>query len=237
MQGLLSVQAVGVPGAHRPTVHVSPVVQALPSLQSPSRFVWVQPLAKSQASAVQLLPSSHADAVPAVHAPAAHVSPAVQTLPSSHVAALGRCAQPIAGSQESSVHTLPSLQSTAPWTAHAPLLHFVAVQALPSSQTSLLLVCTQPTLRSHLSSVHGFWSSQSAFTVQPIFVSGAVVSPSAASGWVASVSKLSFASTVSGASAVSLASLLSGDSFVSAVSPLPIVSWVSTALSPTCTSS
>jgi hypothetical protein len=85
------------------------VVQALPS--SVLTGVWTAPDAGLQESVVQTLPSSvFRGVVPALHAPAAQVSPVVQALPSSHGLVLGVKTQPEPASQESSVQELLSLQ-------------------------------------------------------------------------------------------------------------------------------
>jgi hypothetical protein len=59
VQGLLSLHTVAVPGLHAPSAHVSPVVQALPSEQSPPLGENVHPVSLEQASAVHGSPSSH----------------------------------------------------------------------------------------------------------------------------------------------------------------------------------
>jgi hypothetical protein len=65
-----------------------------------------------QESVVQTLPSLHVSGVPLVHNPAWQVSSPLQTLPSAHDEPFGTgvVRQPAMGSQESAVHTLPSLQ-------------------------------------------------------------------------------------------------------------------------------
>src|SRR5438046_3464786 len=68
------------------------------------------PLAGSQPSAVQLLPSLQSGGGPPTQLPPAQVSAVVQALPSSQAAVLFVCTQPRTGSQESSVHGLPSSQ-------------------------------------------------------------------------------------------------------------------------------
>ena len=87
-------------------------VQRLPSSQAvrSASVVWVQPLAGSQPSAVQLLPSLQSGGGPPTQLPPAQVSAVVQALPSSQAAVLFVCTQPRTGSQESSVHGLPSSQ-------------------------------------------------------------------------------------------------------------------------------
>src|SRR5262249_33760444 len=63
----------------------------------------------------------------------------VQTLLSLHPAEMSVWTHPIAGSHESAVHALPSLQFGAGPPTHAPFLHLSAVvQALPSLQASVL---------------------------------------------------------------------------------------------------
>jgi hypothetical protein len=103
-----------------PFWHVSPVVQALPSLQLVPFFV---------VSATQVpvtgLQRRHCPqltlAGPCVHVPFWQVS-AVQRLPVSHGVLLAAlvCTQPVAGSQVSMVHGLSSSQSTGS-PMHTPL--------------------------------------------------------------------------------------------------------------------
>src|SRR5207237_798102 len=59
VQRLPSSQLGPGPPMHCPPLQVSLVVQALPSLQATWLAVWTQPLAGSQLSSVQGLPSSH----------------------------------------------------------------------------------------------------------------------------------------------------------------------------------
>jgi len=110
------------------------MVQTLPSPQGKSLFVCVQPPRPSQVSVVQPLPSSQLTTTPDLQLPCEHASPTVQLLPSSHAAELAKCSQPLAASQMSSVHTLPSSShhSLAPGT-QAPAAHMsLIVQRLPS---------------------------------------------------------------------------------------------------------
>jgi hypothetical protein len=153
---------VPVPVTQLPALHLSPVVQALPSSQSAVLLAWAQvPSAGLQLSSVQTLSSLQLLATP-THWPAEHVSLLVHALPSSHVAVLFVWTQPVAGTQLSSVHGLVSAQlgGAPPW--HAPAEHVSAVvQALPSSHEAVLFACWQaPPL--HMSSVHGLLSLQSA---------------------------------------------------------------------------
>src|SRR5947207_8096073 len=113
-------------------------VQRLPSSQAvrSASVVWVQPLAGSQPSAVQLLPSLQSGGGPPTQLPPAQVSAVVQALPSSQAAVLFVCTQPRTGSQESSVHGLPSSQGGfGTFMQPTPGWHESAVQTLWSSQT------------------------------------------------------------------------------------------------------
>jgi hypothetical protein len=89
--------------------HVLPTAQLAPS----GRGVCMHPDAASQVSIVQAFRSSQSGAAAGVHAPAVHVAIPLQTSPSSHArpSGAGTCAQPPNGSQESSVHGLPSSHS------------------------------------------------------------------------------------------------------------------------------
>jgi len=114
---LLSLQMMPVP-AHTPAVHTSPLVQALPSLQTVplATFVNTHPVAGAQVSAVQALLSLHTSAVPP-HTPLVHTSPVVQALPSLQAVPLATGVNTqalVVRLQMSLVHTLPSLQSASP---------------------------------------------------------------------------------------------------------------------------
>jgi hypothetical protein len=86
VHGLPSSQLICVP-PHAPFEQVSPVVQALLSLQLPVMFVCTQPVALLQESAVQELPSSQLTAVP-VQVPPEHLSLVVHAVLSLHVSVL-----------------------------------------------------------------------------------------------------------------------------------------------------
>jgi hypothetical protein len=158
VQELLSLHANGAPPLHEPPAHVSALVQALPSLQEAALLVWTHPVEGSHLSSVQGLWSSHelelsvktqptaGSQASSVHAllspqliaslgtqlPSRHRSPDVQALSSEHTSLLFVWMQPVAGSQESSVQGLSSLQSRA-MPEHAPLVHASPeVQRLPS---------------------------------------------------------------------------------------------------------
>jgi hypothetical protein len=161
VHALSSLQLGAGPPWQLPAPHVSAVVQALPSSQDAVLSVWTQPPDESQVSSVQGLLSLQSTVRLPAHTPLAHVSFAVQKLPSSQDAVLFVWTHPVAGSQESSVQGLLSLQSVAGPPAHAPLAQVSpVVQALPSSQNAVLFVLTQPVTGSQLSSVHTLASSQ-----------------------------------------------------------------------------
>ena len=115
---LLSLQtSVPVPGWQLPPEHVSPVVQALPSLHGFVLFVKTQPLAGLQVSVVQTLLSLQTTAVPGWQMPPAQASPAVQALLSLHdvpPGAFGLEQIPVAGLQVPATwHWSSAVQSTA----------------------------------------------------------------------------------------------------------------------------
>jgi len=102
--------------------------------------VCLQPVAGSQPSAVQVLPSLQLGGGPPTQLPAAQVSAVVQALPSSHAAVLFVCTQPVAGAQVSVVHTLPSSQlgGGPPTQVPPPLQLSAVVQALLSLQAAVV---------------------------------------------------------------------------------------------------
>ena len=75
-----SSHTVAVPGKQAPPPQMSPMVQALPSLQGSTLFVEKQPVTALQPSVVQGFLSSQGIWPPAVHTPATQLSPPVQTL-------------------------------------------------------------------------------------------------------------------------------------------------------------
>ena len=110
VQTLPSLQFSAGPPTQVPPLHVSAVVQALPSLQDAVLFVLTQPVAGLHESSVQTLPSLQFGAGPPTQVPPAQVSAVVQALPSLQDAVLFAWTQPVAGLHESFVQTLPSLQ-------------------------------------------------------------------------------------------------------------------------------
>jgi len=133
---------------------MSPLEQALPSLQAPPLGANTQPLAGLQLSLVHTLPSLQLAAGPGAHLPPEQPSLVVQALPSLQAAALALNTQPLAGLQLSLVQPLLSSQVT-PLPLHAPPLQVSPlVQALLSVQGALLLANTQPLAGLQLSLVH-----------------------------------------------------------------------------------
>jgi hypothetical protein len=161
VQGLPSSQSGAAPPTHTPPWHWSPEVQALPSLHDAAFGACTQPADTSQPSSVHGFASSHVGAGPPTHTPVLHESLVVQASPSEHDPPIGRCAQPVAGPQESSVQALPSSQFAGPpgrqlpWTQASPAVH-----ALPSVHGSLFSTLWQPASGSQKSSVQGFPSPQ-----------------------------------------------------------------------------
>ena len=141
VQVFLSSHTVAGPPAQVPVpLHLSPVVQALPSSQLTVLLVWVQPVRDEQPSVVQTLPSSQLAAAPPLQVPvASHLSPVVQASPSLHdwpLRGLG-LHELLGSSQTPELHWLPDPeQSRATPATHVPAaLHLsLTVQNRPSSQ-------------------------------------------------------------------------------------------------------
>src|SRR5262249_26559846 len=110
VHGFPSSQLRAGPPTQVPPLHVSAVVQALPSSQDAVLLVCTQPVAMLQLSFVQTLPSLQLGGGPPTPVPALQASLVVQALPSSHGPGTLVCWQPDAGEHESAVQTLPSLQ-------------------------------------------------------------------------------------------------------------------------------
>ena len=112
VHGLLSSQ-LSVAPVQLPALHLSPVVQASPSVQAvPVSAVFLQPADRSHTSCVHALLSSQFTALPGWQAPCAvHLSPLVQALPSVQACPVSAVfLQPSALSQLSWVQALPSSQ-------------------------------------------------------------------------------------------------------------------------------
>ena len=163
VQTLLSLQFVAEPPTQNPPEHVSAVVQALPSLQEAVLFALTHPVAGTHESSVQTLLSLQFGAEPPTQDPPAQVSAVVQALPSSQEAVLFALTHPVAGTHESSVQTLLSLQFVAEPPTHAPPAQVSAVvQALLSLQDAVLFALRQPVAGTHESSVQGLLSLHEA---------------------------------------------------------------------------
>jgi hypothetical protein len=150
-----------------PALHLSPVVQALPSLQAlPVRATLRQPEDTLQLSWVHGLSSSQSTAMPGWQAPLAlQVSPVVQALLSLHsVPVRARLTQPLVALQLSAVQALPSSQLTVvPTQLAAALQTSPLVQAEPSEQAvPVKATFLQPVAVSQLSCVQGLLSLQLA---------------------------------------------------------------------------
>jgi hypothetical protein len=153
------------PLTQTPPMQTSPDVQELPSSHGLVLLLWTQPVAGWHASLVQGLPSLQLRAMPPRQTPAEHTSPSVHALPSLQAAVLLAWTQPLAGTQESVVHGLPSSQLRAVPGRQVPAEHLSpVVHALPSSQVAVFDACTH-TDPLNESVVQGLLSLQS--TVQP----------------------------------------------------------------------
>lgn len=136
VHGSVSEQSRIGPEMHRPRPHMSKIVQKLPSSHAtPVRGTKVhRPLAATQPSWVQGLPSLQVLSAPARHAPPLQTSPRVHKLPSLHGKLLFACWQPSLAEQLSWVQGLPSSQFCgAPPTHTLPLQRSPLVQMSPSS--------------------------------------------------------------------------------------------------------
>ncbi len=161
VHGFPSSQLRGLAVTHRPPRHWSPRVQASLSVHGLVLTVLLQPSLGSQESVVQPLASLQSVAAPGRQAPPWHASPPVQALLSEHGAVLFVITQPLAASQLSSVHGLPSLQAMAWPGTHLPLLQVSPlVHTSPSLQGVVLSDLLQPPAASQISVVHGLPSSQ-----------------------------------------------------------------------------
>ena len=159
VHGLLSLQTTLAPATQVPPAHASPLVQALPSLHGAVLLLATQPVAESQVSVVQRLPSSHSLGPLGLQVPLSQVSPTVHALLSVHVALLSACWHPALLSQPSSVHGLPSLHACAGPDAHAPPAQVSpTLQTSPSLHGSVLSPCEQPSLAEQPSVVQGLLS-------------------------------------------------------------------------------
>lgn len=162
MHGLASSQTLGVPESQPPPLHLSSIVQALPSLQNSVFTVKTQPLALLQLSSVHKLPSLQASKLPAAHSPNVQMSPEVHALLSSQGKLFATFLQLLLPGRKFPLCTGSCRRKPAESAAmQTPLAHTSPlVQALLSSQTFELLVKLQPLALSHTSSVQGLLSLQ-----------------------------------------------------------------------------
>jgi hypothetical protein len=138
-------------------------VQGFPSLHGSLLLANTHPVAGRHISVVQALPSLHNGGAPPAQLPAEHMSVVVQAFPSVQADTLFTYSQPVAGLQESSVQTLPSLQTGGGPLTQTPAEHVSpVVHAFPSLHGSLLFVNTQPVVGLHVSVVQRIPSSQTS---------------------------------------------------------------------------
>lgn len=188
VHSLPSSQLSEEPGWQLPPWHASPIVHWLPSLHVvPSALECVQPVAATQESVVQTLPSSQSGAVPDLQMVPEQVSRPLQALPSEHDVPTGtggysHC--PVA-EHVSCEHGSPSSQIVQAWPAlphadvevplthvepfqqpaqHAPPQHRPLRHGLPS----LLATLPQVPVASQLSTVHSFESPQFTHATPPV---------------------------------------------------------------------
>ena len=141
VQALLSLHSFPEPAKQIPPEHVSPVVQALPSLQVNVLFALTQPVEVLHESFVQALPSSQVKVAPAAQLPPEQTSGVVHALLSLHALELFVNLHPVVASQLSLVHALLSPHAlTEPAWQLPPLHASLSVQALPSLHPLALLV-------------------------------------------------------------------------------------------------
>jgi hypothetical protein len=149
VQTLPSLQLSAVPAVQVPPWQVSAPLQTVPSAQGVpfNTGAFWQPKVALQESVVQTLESLQLSGVPAVQVPLWQVSRPSQASLSVHEVPLATfvCAQPVAGTHESVVQTLESLQLRAvpavhapPWQVSAPLQRLPSLHAVPFSTAVLL---------------------------------------------------------------------------------------------------
>ncbi len=161
VHGLPSSQPRSPAPAHTPAAQWSPVVHKLPSVQVfSSLLVAVQPLAGSQLSLVQALPSSQVKGTPDAQLPDLQTSPSVHASPSEHAPPMNGCWQPSLASHKSAVHGFWSSQSSNAASWQAPKTQWSpVVQMLPSSHGPGIGGWWQVPEGGQVSSVHGLPSS------------------------------------------------------------------------------
>ena len=133
VQGLPSLQTANPPPTQVFSAQVSFCVQAFPSSQGNVLAACWHKVTPPQVSVVQAFPSSQLFAEPGMHTPPLHASFSVQLLPSEQGRVFFTNRHPLAVSQASSVHGLPSAHNRPVPPKHVPFLHISPlVHALPS---------------------------------------------------------------------------------------------------------
>jgi len=156
-----SSQLGGGPPEQFPFLHASEVVQAFPSLHGNELFLCKHACTGSHESSVHGLPSLQLNGDRPTHLPPAHLSTVVHLLASSQGLLFVACRHPVAGSQLSLVHRLPSSQLGGELPMQNPPEHLsTVVQAFPSLQAAWLFLCMHPATGSHQSSEHTLASLQ-----------------------------------------------------------------------------
>ena len=137
VQGFWSSQVSAAPGKHKPPLHVSLSVHALPSVHGAALKTWSQPLSGVHGSSVQGLPSSQTTAAPGWQLPPPQASFCVQTSPSEQGAVLFAWLHSPVLEQLSVVQGFWSSHTVASPGRHLPLRQLPSpVHGSPSSQVS-----------------------------------------------------------------------------------------------------
>jgi len=163
VQAFPSSQFVVAVATQLPSPQWSPVVHALPSLQTvtDAAAACTQPLIPLHESSLHTLLSSQLRLPLPTQLPFWQVSVVVQTLPSLQGAVVAVNTQPLAALQLSVVQGLLSVQvCCGPGMQLPPMQPSPALQALRSVQVASLARCTQPVVALHESSVQGLPSWQ-----------------------------------------------------------------------------
>jgi hypothetical protein len=174
VHGFESSQLTAVPAPHVPSVQLSLPLQTLPSEHDvPFRTATArQPATASQESVVHRLPSLQTRVVPAVQAPALHVSLPLQRVASGQAVPLatGVALQPEVGRHASFEQGFRSLQTSAVPAVQMPDWHVsMPLQRLPSLHwVPLVTTAFVQTPALHVSMVQGLLSLQSKATVHEV---------------------------------------------------------------------
>jgi hypothetical protein len=159
-------------------LHAFPSLQAVPFTTG----AWVQPNTGSQPSVVQELPSLQLSGVPAAHVPAWHDSAPLHGFVSPHGVPFrtGVVVHPEVALQPSTVHALPSLQTSGVpatqvplWHVSAPLQTVESAQAVPLATTGfeqtpdVQTSCVQGLLSEQSAAMLLGWQPETGVLVQP----------------------------------------------------------------------